>query len=62
MDMNGRLHMPGFVGESFEETGVLSELTAPVDERRPGENRQQRRAREAMERKLTSKLTKGERA
>lgn len=27
MDSQGRLHMPGFVGQSFEETGVMKKST-----------------------------------
>lgn len=26
MDDKGRLHMPGFVGKTFEETGVVKEI------------------------------------
>ena len=47
MDSQGRLHMPGFVGETFEETGVLKKRpNEPV-----AENRHERRRREAIERR-----------
>lgn len=52
MDVNGRLHMPGFIGQTFEETGVRD--TSPRGGNEPGEhrgNRKQRRAQEAMERR-----------
>jgi hypothetical protein len=38
MDANGRLHMGGFVGMSFDETGVLKEK-----ERRAAEDRERER-------------------
>ena len=52
MDADGRLHMPGFVGQSFQETGLEDEAALPKSEDGRAENRQQRRAREALERKL----------
>lgn len=52
MDVNGRLHMPGFVGQTFEETGVLKRS----DEQKPVGNRKQRRAQQAIDRK--AKLVK----
>jgi len=50
MDVNGRLHMPGFVGDTFEETGVAKEV-AHGD--LPNGNRKERRAMEAIERRLS---------
>jgi hypothetical protein len=57
MDSQGRLHMPGFVGETFDETGVLKESEGADREQT---NRKQRRAREATDRRI-AKLTNRER-
>lgn len=57
MDVNGRLHMPGFVGETFEETGVKKEIEAL-----PVLNRHERRRLEALERQradLKAKVSAG---
>lgn len=60
MDANGRLHMPGFVGDTFEETGVLQEREAMKREAlKAAGNRKQRRAQEAMDRRA-SKTKAGE--
>lgn len=49
MDAHGRLHMPGFVGETFEETGVLKDREAL----KPASvgNRKQRRAQASIDRR-----------
>lgn len=49
MDANGRLHMPGFVGQTFEETGVEAEQAKAVEDQPM--NRKARRAAEALERR-----------
>lgn len=61
MDDSGRLHMPGFVGETFEETGVKkfgkvasTLITDEVDEsaRKAVEGAELRAARELGNRKM----------
>jgi hypothetical protein len=42
--------MPGFVGDTFEDTGVLKERENVGLS--PGENRHERRRREAIERRV----------
>lgn len=52
MDSSGRLHMPGgFVGESFEETGVADEVRAAEIRGAIGDgmNRKARRAAAKMQ-------------
>lgn len=39
MDSQGRLHMPGFIGDTFEDTGVLKEREARALEARHREER-----------------------
>ncbi len=49
MDSMGRLHMPGFVGDTFEETGVLKEREDAG--KAPADNRHERRRQEAIQRR-----------
>lgn len=53
MDQYGRLHMPGFVGQPFGETGVLDDTTAGGSNQ-PTEqhgNRKDRRREAALDRR-----------
>lgn len=52
MDAHGRLHMPGFVGETFEETGLTEEVREAEARgaAKDGMNRKMRRAAEKMAR------------
>lgn len=43
MDMHGRLHIDGFVGETFEETGITKEVKLKEHQKYQG-NRAARRA------------------
>lgn len=56
MDASGRLHMPGFVGQTYEETGVR-ERDRELDSKHLEPfrmNRRQRRIAEALDRKIAA--------